>query len=80
MKAETVAEVFYSGWIARFGVPEKIFTDLGRQFESGLFTTLTNLLGVHRARITPYHPQTSGKIERFHRTLKQCIKTHVKSN
>lgn len=70
MKSDTVAEVFFSGWIARFGVPEKIITDQGRLFESNLFTAFTNILGI-RARTTPYHPQSNGKVERFYRTLKQ---------
>lgn len=74
------AETFYSGWVARFGAPEKIVTNQGRQFESRLFAALTNLLGIKRIRTTPYHPQTNGKIERFHRTLKQSIKAHAKSD
>jgi len=80
MKADTVAEVFFNGWIARFGVPEKIFTDQGRQFESNLFTAFTNILGINRARTTPYHPQTNGKVERFHKTLKQSIRAHATSD
>lgn len=80
IKAETIAETFYSGWVARFGAPEKIVTDQGRQFESKLFASLTNLLGICRIRTTPYHPQSNGKIERFHRTLKQSIKAHAKSD
>ncbi|GBM37273.1 Transposon Tf2-8 polyprotein [Araneus ventricosus] len=37
IKAETVAFEFYANWIARFGVPENLTSDQGRQFESRLF-------------------------------------------
>lgn len=74
--AETVAEAFYSQWIARFGTPQKIITDQGRQFECSLFHTLSALLGMQKTRTTPYHPQSNGKIERWHRTLKAALKAH----
>ena len=45
MTAQSVAEAFITGWIARFGTPSTITTDRGRQFESTLWTELTNLLG-----------------------------------
>lgn len=80
VKTETVAKAFYSGWMSRFGVPEKIITDQGRQFKSKLFTGLADLLGIYWAQSTPYHPQTNGKIKRIHRTLKQSMKSHAKSD
>lgn len=73
MKAETVAREFYNGWICRFGVPAKVTTDQGRQFESELFRELSKLMGSERQRTTPYHPCANGMIERFHRTLKSAL-------
>lgn len=74
--AETVAEAFYANWIARFGTPVRIITDQGRQFESSLYRALATFIGAEKARTSPYHPQTNGKVERWHRTLKTAIKAH----
>lgn len=73
MLAETVAKAFCNVWVSRFGVPETITTDQGRQFESELFLEMTRLFGTHRVRTTAYHPQSNGLVERFHRTLKAAI-------
>lgn len=73
MLAETVASAFCQVWVSRFGVPETISTDQGRQFESELFLELTKWLGTVRTRTTAYHPQANGLVERFHRTLKAAI-------
>lgn len=73
-EAETVARAFYNNWIARFGVPLRVTTDQGRQFESYLFDALNRLLGTTRLRTTAYHPAANGMVERLHRQLKGAIK------
>lgn len=78
--AETVATAFYAGWIARFGVPDELVTDQGRQFESALFKDLLKYLGIKKIRTTPYNPAANGLIERWHRTLKAALKCHSSSN
>ena len=50
--AETVALTFVNGWVARFGMPETITTDRGRQFDSQLWRLLTQLLGCKHLRTT----------------------------
>lgn len=78
--AETVAKALIAGWISRFGVPHRITTDRGRQFESQLFNQLNTMLGTKHLRTTSYHPQANGMIERWHRSLKTSLKAKLSNN
>ena len=68
METTTVAKCLYD-FICRFGAPDMLHTDQGRNFESALISELCKLLGITKTRTTPYHPQSDGMIERFNRTL-----------
>lgn len=74
--AETVAKALLSGWISRFGCPRDIVSDRGGQFESSLFSSLSQLVGFQHRRTTAYHPACNGIVERFHRQLKAAIICH----
>jgi len=60
----------------RYGLPEAILTDNGSPWGTDWQSPWTPLtvwllkLGVRVAHGRPYHPQTQGKAERFHRTFK----------
>ena len=52
------------------GVQPRIISDNGPQFISTDFKQYIRLTGMTHARISPYYPQSNGKIERYHRTIK----------
>ena len=61
------------------GHPASFLTDNGAIFTStprggvGLFETELLSLGIATKHSRPYHPQTCGKVERFHQTLKKHL-------
>ena len=79
-RAETVADAFFSWWIARFGTPATITTDRGAQFKKKLWDGLCNQFGIVRNRTTSYHHQSNGMVERFHCQHKAAIMAHESPN
>ncbi|GBP85258.1 hypothetical protein EVAR_92025_1 [Eumeta japonica] len=58
-------------------LPSKLTSDQGKQFESNLFHKLTKLLGIDKIHTTPYHPQSNGMVERWHRSLKTALRARL---
>ena len=53
----------------------RIISDNGPQFISKDFKEFIRLSGMTHVRTSPYYPQSNGKLERFHKTLKgECIR------
>jgi transposase InsO family protein len=60
------------------GVTPRIISDNGPQFVARDFKEFIRISGMSHVRTSPYYPQSNGKIERFHRTLKgDCIRTET---
>ena len=88
LAGSTARAVFKAGHIVedlhvamgRHGRPEKMLTDNGAVF-TGLYrgrgwVALERelaALGIGLSHCRPYHPQTCGKVERFHQTLKKWL-------
>ena len=66
---------------ARERYPEarpRIISDNGPQFIAKDFKEFIRLCGMTHVRTSPYYPQSNGKIERWHRSLKaECIRPGV---
>jgi transposase InsO family protein len=78
--APTIARMLYDHVFSRFGMPLRLLTDQGPEFESQLFKNLCQLLRVAKIRTSPYKPSTNGMLERFHRTLNSMIAKIVDEN
>ena len=56
-------------------VHPRVITDNGPQFVAKDFKEFIRLIEMTHVRITPYYPQSNGKIERWYQTLKgECIR------
>ena len=54
---------FIRGIVCRFGVPNRIITDNGSQFTSGLCRAYCDTLGTKLCLASVAHPQSNGQVE-----------------
>lgn len=73
--ARTTAEALFNEFIMHYGVPTRLHSDQGANFESEIIRELCNLTGMKKSHTTPYHPQGNAGPERFNRTLLNMLGT-----
>jgi transposase InsO family protein len=78
VKGLDVVQTFYAA-TERHGLPAALLTDNGAVFTArsrqgkGLLESELERLGIRYTNSRPYHPQTCGKVERLHQTLKKYL-------
>jgi transposase InsO family protein len=78
VKASDVVRTIHRA-AAQWGYPQSVLTDNGRIFTTPLGSALGAMeaelmsLGIYTKHSRPYHPQTCGKVERFHQTMKKYL-------
>jgi len=67
--AKTTAEAFYNNFVLNYGIPTRLHSDQGANFESGIISEMCRLANIKKSHTTPYHPMGNAGPERFNRTL-----------
>jgi putative transposase len=70
MKEEEVQQIIQRAREAFPGVTPRIISDNGPQFVAKEFKEFIRICGMTHVKTSPYYPQSNGKIERFHKTIK----------
>jgi len=79
-EASTCMNALYNVFFSRFGMPNQLHSDHGRNFESKLFGELTKLAGIRRTRTTPFHPRSDGQTERINKTILGMLRATAYDN
>ena len=63
--------------ICRFGIPQVLVSNNGKQFDNPKFRQFSKELGIHNHYSSPGHPQANGQVEVTNRSLLKLIKTQL---
>ena len=66
-----------SNLFSRWGLPEQVTTDNGRQFISSEFEDFLQNHGIRHKTTALYCPEQNGGVERFNAVLKNGLRTHM---
>ena len=72
--ADTITKAFIRHYLPRHLCPWFILSDNGMEFKNQIFNKVMKDLGTKRIFSAPYHPQSNGKLETFHKFLKPTLK------
>jgi hypothetical protein len=80
IKAEIVAKFIYKQIICRYGVPQEILSDRDTLFINKIVDKLCQKYQTKHCLTSAYRPQTNGMVEKFNRTIGECIAKLVQDN
>lgn len=78
-KAEEVVEALWT-WITRFGPPDTIISDQGKEFVNSTVTALLEKTGVEKRVTSPNNPSADGQVERMNQTVISVLRKHAETD
>ena len=71
---DTIVSTFINQYLSVHMCPRDILSDNGTEFKNQLMDKVLQQLGIECIFSAPYHPQSNGKLEVFHKYLKPTLK------
>ena len=78
--ADTIVTTLINQYLPVHMCPRYILSDNGMEFKNSLMDQVLQQLGIDRIFSAPYHPQSNGKLEVFHKYLKPMLKKLCKKD
>ena len=72
-----IADLLINEIICRYGCPRMIVSDNASIFVSELILTICKMMGIAKASISSYHPESNGQVERMNRTLAAMLSKQI---
>lgn len=66
---QSIVEDCFRQAIQKYGVPEAVYFDNGKQYRTRSMTRICSKLGIRLLFAKPYSPESTGKVERFNRVV-----------
>ena len=76
-KSSTIAKLFVSQILLRYGPVRSLLSDRGSYFLSKLTRHVLKIFNVTKLDIAAYHPESNAKVERVHRLYNDMISKYV---
>ena len=78
--ADTIVSMFINHYLLVHMCPRYILSDNDTEFKNHLMDQILQQLSIDHIFSTPYHPQSNGKLEVFHKYLKPTLKKLYKKD
>jgi len=72
--SKSVVKILLKQLIPQYGAPGIIDSDREAHFTAAILVQIYHALGIRQQLHTPYHPESSGQVERINRTIKKLVK------
>ena len=78
--SDTIVSTFNNHYLPVHMCTRYILSENGTEFKNHLMDQVLQQLSIDRIFSAPYHPQSNGKLEVFHKYLKPTLKKHCEKD